>query len=146
MSPSAQNGEAGEPTVVERLFIAIIRGEPEAVLELMHPEAEWSPTVWSGQQVYKGPEGVREWLAQFGDGLEHLDVRVEKVETDGDRGAVLGTVFDSRDGGMFAVRVAWSFELEGGLMRSGRAYETWEEAARSAGLAEGSDRQHSGHD
>jgi ketosteroid isomerase-like protein len=138
LSAPAQHGdgsEGGEPTVVERLFIAIIRGEPEGVLELMHPDAEWSPTVWSGQQVYKGQDGVREWLSQFGEGLEHLDVRVEKVQTDGDRGAVLGTVFDSRDGGMFAVRVAWSFELEDGLMRSGRAYETWEEAARDAGLS-----------
>jgi ketosteroid isomerase-like protein len=134
-----------EPTVIERLFIAIIRGEPEAVLELIHPEGEWSPTVWSGNQLYRGREGVREWLAQFGEGLEQLDIRVERVQTEGDRGAVLGTVFDSRDEGMFAVRVAWSFELEDDLMRRGRAHESWEEAVRAAGLIEGADREDGGY-
>jgi ketosteroid isomerase-like protein len=134
-----------EPSLVERLFIAIIRGEPEGVVELIHPQGEWSPTLWSGNHVYRGPDGVREWLTQFGPSLEQLDVRVEKVRAEGDRGAVLGTVFDSRDGGMFAVRVAWSFELEDGLMRRGRAHDTWEEAVRAVGLTEGAEREHAGN-
>lgn len=133
-------------TVIERLFVAVIQGEPERVLELIHPEGEWSPTVWSGNQLYRGPEGVREWLAQFGEALERLDLRVERVRTEANRGAVLGTVFDSRDEGMFAVRAAWSFELEGGLLRRGRAHESWEEAVRAAGLAEGADREHARND
>jgi hypothetical protein len=135
---------ASGATVIERIFVALISGEPETVVELIHPEGEWSPTMWSGNQVYRGPEGVREWLAQFGDGLEHLDLRVEKMKTEGNRGAVLGTVFDSREEGMFAARVAWSFELEDGLMRRGRAHETWEEAVREAGLAEGAYSEHQG--
>ena len=122
------------PTVIERIFVAVIEGKPENVVELIPPDGDWSPTRWSGQQVYRGPDGVREWLTQFGEGLEHLDLRVEKVRTEGDHGAVLGTVFDSRDEGMFAVRVAWSFELEDGLMWRGRAHDTWEEALREAGL------------
>ncbi|HEV2857668.1 MAG TPA: nuclear transport factor 2 family protein [Solirubrobacterales bacterium] len=136
MSPAAPSG----PTVIERIFIAIINCEPAGVLELIHPQAEWTPTVWSGQHTYKGREGVGEWLGQFGSRLEHLEVRIEKTKVDGDRGAVQGTVFDSRDGGMFAVRVAWSFELEEGLMRRGQAHDTWEEALRVAGLAEGANR------
>jgi SnoaL-like domain len=124
-----------EPTIIERLFIAVLQREPEAVLALVHPQAQWSPTAWSGGETFKGHKGVRRWLAQFGEGLEHLDLRVEKVRTENDRGVVLGTVFDSRDEGMFAVRVAWSFELEDGLLRRGRAHETWEEAEREAGLS-----------
>jgi ketosteroid isomerase-like protein len=124
-----------EPTIIERLFIAVLQREPEAVLALVHPRAEWTPSSWSGQETFKGHKGVRRWLAQFGDGLEHLDIRVEKVRTEGDRGVVLGTVFDTRDEGMFAVRVAWSFELKDGLLRRGRAHETWEEAEREAGLS-----------
>lgn len=131
MSSSPQ----AEPTVVERLFIAVLGGEPEKVLELLHPQAEWSPTVWSGGEVYRGRDGVQRWLDQFGPDLEHLDLRVEQERTEGDRGAVLGTVFDSRDEGMFAVRIAWSFELEGGLLRRGQAHETWDEALRAAGLS-----------
>lgn len=125
---------AGEPTAIERLFVAVLRGETDEVLELLHPQAEWFPTVWSGEEVYRGRDGVRRWLDQFGSRLEHLDLRIENVRSEGDRGAVLGTVFDSRDEGMFAVRVAWSFELEEGLLRRGHAHETWEEAAGAAGL------------
>lgn len=124
-----------EPTVVERIFIAMVGGEPETVIELLHPQVEWQPTVWSREEdVYRGPEGVEKWLSQFGPALERLDVRVEQVRVEGDRGAVQGTVFDSRDGNMFAVRVAWSFELEEGLLRRGRAHESWEEALQALGL------------
>jgi hypothetical protein len=120
-----------EPSPIERLFVALIGGEPDEISPLLHPQVEWSPTVWSGGEVYRGPEGVRRWLDQFGPGLQHFDVNVEKVQIDGDKGAVQGTVFDSRDGGMFAVRIAWSFELEDGLLRRGRAHETWDEALRA---------------
>ena len=130
----------GAPSVIERIFIAMIGGEPERVLELIHPQAEWTPTLWSGEQTYKGKEGVAEWMSQFGSGLEHLDHRIERMQIDGDRGAVQGTVFDSRDRGMFAVRVAWSFELEDGLLRRGRAHDSWEEALRAVGLAERASR------
>jgi ketosteroid isomerase-like protein len=126
--------------VVERIFIALIQGELEAVLELIHPEAEWTPTLWSGEQTYKGREGVAEWLAQFGSGLEHLDHRIERMQTEGDRAVVQGTVFDSRDRGMFAVRIAWSFELEDGMMRRGRAHDSWGEALLAVGLTEGANR------
>ncbi|HWT89895.1 MAG TPA: nuclear transport factor 2 family protein [Solirubrobacterales bacterium] len=123
-----------EPTAVERLFVALIRCEPEAALELIHPQAEWSPTVWSGEEVYRGREGAKRWLDQFGPGLESLDIRIEKVQVQEDRAVVLGTVFDTRDGGMFAVRVAWGFEIEDDLVRRGRAFEGWDEAAQAVGL------------
>lgn len=126
-----------EPTVIEQIFIALIGGDPEAILELIHPEAEWTPTLWSGEQTYKGREGVREWLAQFGTALEYLDHRLEQTRSEGDRGAVQATVFDRRDGVMFAARVAWSFELEEGLLRRARAHDSWDEALRAVGLAEG---------
>lgn len=125
---------AEEPTIIERLFGAVVSGEPDRVLELVHPQAEWSPTVWSGEELYRGHEGVRRWLSQFGEGLEHLDIRVQKVETRGDRGAVLGIVFDTRGNQKFAVEVPWSFELEEGLLRRGRAHGSWEEAVRAARL------------
>jgi hypothetical protein len=136
LSPPARGG----PSVIEQIFIALLGSDPEAVLRLIHPQAEWTPTLWSGEHTYKGREGVAQWLAQFGEGLENLDHRVERMRIDGDRGAVQATVFDSRDRGMFAVRVSWSFELEGGLMRRGRAHDSWEEALRAVGLVEGANR------
>jgi SnoaL-like protein len=126
--------DAGEPTIIERLFEAVLHGETEQVLALVHPQAEWSPTVWSGEELYRGHEGVRRWLSQFGEGLQHLDVRVVKVEAQGERGAVLGIVFDTRGDRTFAVQVPWSFELEDGLLRRGRAHGSWEEAVQAARL------------
>lgn len=89
--------------------------------------------------MYRGVEGVHLWLSQFGEDLRHLDVRVQKAESRGDRGAVLGIVFDTRGDKTFAVEVAWSYEMEGGLLRRGRAHDSWEEALEAAGLAEVTD-------
>lgn len=130
---SSQPADA-DPTIIERLFGAISRGEQERVLDLVHPQAEWTPTVWSGEEMYRGHEGVQRWLSQFGDDLKHLDIRVEKVETSGNRGAVQGIVFDTRGDRTFAVQVAWSFEVEDELLRRGRAHGSWDEALQAAGL------------
>src|SRR5829696_5908977 len=124
-----------ETHVIERLFKAVLRGEPERVLELLDSKIEWTPTVWSGEPMYRGHEAVHLWLSQFGEGLEDLDIRVQKVEAREDRGAVLGIVFDTRGDQTFAVEVPWSFEMEGELLRRGRAHGTWEEALRAAGLS-----------
>jgi ketosteroid isomerase-like protein len=124
-----------EPTVIERLFDAVVAGDPDKVLELLHSKIEWTPTAWSGEAMYRGHEGVHLWLSQFGESLEHLDIRVQKAESRDGRGAVLGIVFDTRGEQKFAVKVAWSFEMEGELLRRGRAHDTWEEALEAAGLS-----------
>jgi ketosteroid isomerase-like protein len=122
--------------VIERLFQALHQGDAERVLALLHPKVEWTPTVWSGEAMYRGEEGVHLWLSQFGEDLRYLDVRVQKAEARGDRGAVLGIVFDTRGDKTFAVEVAWSYQMEGDLLRRGRAHDSWEEALDAAGLAD----------
>jgi ketosteroid isomerase-like protein len=123
-----------ETTVIERLFEALNQNDPEGVLALLHPRVEWSPTVWSGEPMYRGEEGVHLWLSQFGEELEHLDIQVRETELRGNRGAVRGIVFDTRGAQTFAVEVSWSFELEDGLVRRGRAHGSWEEALYAAEL------------
>ncbi|HEV2726918.1 MAG TPA: nuclear transport factor 2 family protein [Solirubrobacterales bacterium] len=122
--------------MVERLFEAVFRGDPDRLLELLHSKVEWTPTVWSGEAMYRGHEGVHLWLSQFGEELQHLDIRVQKVEVHGDRGAALGIVFDTRGERTFVVEVPWSFEMEEGLFRRGRAHGSWEEALQAAGLSD----------
>jgi ketosteroid isomerase-like protein len=121
-------------TVIERLFEAVQQSDLDRVLKLLHPRAEWTPTVWSGEPMYRGQEGVHLWLSQFGEEIEYLDVRVKRTETRENRGAVQGIVFDTRGSQTFAVEVCWSFELEDGLLRRGRAHDNWEEALRAAGI------------
>jgi ketosteroid isomerase-like protein len=121
-------------TVVEQVFEAVQQNDPERLLQVLHPRIEWTPTVWSGDAMYRGEEGVHLWLSQFGEELEHLDIRVRDVESHGARSAVRGIVFDTRGAQTFAVEVSWSFELEDGLVRRGRAHGSWEEARHAAGL------------
>jgi SnoaL-like domain len=130
-----------EATVIERLFALMQEGRPEQVLKLLHPKVEWTPTAWSGEAMYRGHEGVHLWLSQFGEELEYLDIRVRRVELRGGRGAVLGIVFDTRGERTFAVEVPWSYEMEDGLLRRGRAHGNWQEAQEAAGL-EGAEGQH----
>jgi ketosteroid isomerase-like protein len=127
-----------QPTIVERLFDAVVEGDPEKVLALLHSKVEWTPTAWSGEAMYRGHEGIHLWLSQFGESLQHLDVRVQKTATGDGCGAVLGIVFDTRGEQKFAVKVAWSYEMEDGLLRRGRAHNTWEEALEAVGLSDGS--------
>jgi ketosteroid isomerase-like protein len=121
-------------TAIERLFEAVREGDPEQILKLLHPSAEWTPTAWSGDRMYRGQEAVHLWLSQFGEELEHLDVQIRDRVKMGERGAVRGIVFDTRGDRTFAVEVSWSFELEEGLLRRGRAHASWEEALQVAGL------------
>jgi ketosteroid isomerase-like protein len=121
-------------TVVEQVFEAVQQNDPDRLLQVLHPRIEWTPTVWSGEAMYRGEEGVHLWLSQFGEELEHLDIRVRDVESEGECTAVRGIVFDTRGAQTFAVEVSWSFELEDGLVRRGRAHNDWEEARQAAGL------------
>lgn len=123
-----------EATIIERLFALMREGKPEQVLKLLHPRVEWAPTAWSGEAMYRGHEGVHLWLSQFGETLEHLEIKVEKVEAREGRGAVLGTVFDTRGERTFVVKVPWSYETENGLLRRGQAHGSWEEALLAAGV------------
>jgi len=132
------NGPQTATTVIERVLEAMQQGNAEAVLKLLHPRVEWTPTAWSGDSMYRGREAVHLWLSQFGEELEHLDIQIRDRETRGDRGAVRGVVFDTRGDRTFAVEVSWSFELEDGLLRRGRPHGSWDAALRAAGL-EGAD-------
>jgi ketosteroid isomerase-like protein len=125
-----ENGDRG---VVEALFDSIGRGDPEAALELVHPEAAWSPTMWSGSGTTRGREGVRSWLAQFGPRLEALTIELAGIEQSSGWIVALGTVRDDRDEAPFTTRVGWTFAVEDGLIIEGRAHESWEEARRFAG-------------
>jgi ketosteroid isomerase-like protein len=123
--------------LVRELFAALERRDPAAAAALVAPACEWGPTAWSGGRPFIGRAGVGEWMAQFGENLEHLRVELVELEQHGDRVIALGTVFDGRDGNLYAARVAWLFEVESGLIRKGCGYQTWEEARvfASASLA-----------
>ena len=123
-------------SIITDLFDAVNAGQRDAALALVHPSGTWSPTTWSGPGARHGREGVAAWLDQFGPGLMHLRVEVEEIIETEPWVLVLGTVLDTRDGLAFTSQVGWTFQVEGGLVIAGRAYETWE-AARQASVPPG---------
>jgi ketosteroid isomerase-like protein len=106
-------------------------GDIDGVLRHVDPRVELHPSAWSGGGVASGHQGIRNWLRQFGDGIDQLRLEVEEVVADGERVLVLGTAHDSRDRGRHTQRLGWIFELDDGLIFRTRSYDTWDEARRS---------------
>jgi ketosteroid isomerase-like protein len=131
----AVEAEGSARAVVSGVIDAINAGERDAVRALVHPRVAWRPTLWSGASTFHGREGVGRWLDQFGPGIEHLRIEVAEIHEAASGALVLGVVHDTRDGGSFSARLGWTFEVEDGLVVDGRAYESWEEARRAAGVA-----------
>lgn len=128
-------GDPGPDSQLEQvrgLFAAIASGDPESLLASIHPEVEWTPTVWSGPTA-RGHQGVREWMRRFGEGLNELEIELQTLERHGDRVLALGTVIDGRGEEPFALRVGWVFSFRDGLIVRGRAYPDW--AATRAAVA-----------
>jgi len=122
--------------VVSRMFAAVAAGDVDGALAQLHPDARWSPTVWSGPSALQGRTEVGDWFAQFGPGLEHLRIDVADVSQPAGWVIVCGTVHDTRAGGSFTTRVGWLFAVEDGLVAEGRAFASWDEALLAGGAAD----------
>ena len=128
--------------VFKRAFDAINRGDAEALVAELDPEVEWHGAILMAmggtQTVYRGHEGVREWLRGLYETLSDFQAEYPEIRDLGERtvaigrvrarGAVSeaqiesphGTVTDFKDGK--AIRV--------------RTYLDPNEALEAAGLAE----------
>ena len=124
--------------LVKRSFQAIRAWDIEGLLRLSHPEIEYMPL--TGTRVesggYRGHAGVREYLAEartLWDVLEPFDNHYEDL---GDRVVVLGTcrVRGRTSGAETNPACAWVIGVSDGLIVSLRAFSTYEEAEKVAGV------------
>lgn len=125
--------------VVSDIFRAINDNDRDAALGLIHPDASWAPTVWSGARTLRSREEIRGWFDQFGPALEDLrvdlaEVRRGKMEEHVAWTVALGTVHDSRGRESLSSRVGWRFAVQQGMVVEGRSYPTWPEALQAAGI------------
>jgi ketosteroid isomerase-like protein len=126
---------------VERLrtgFAAFARGDIDAVMELFHPDVEWSPAIAPllGVETLRGKDAVRHFLVtQLFEGFDEFSAEALSVEDFGD--AILATTrYTGRversgiamDQTFFSVY--WSRD---GLTVRMRDYETREEALEAIG-------------
>jgi ketosteroid isomerase-like protein len=98
-------------------------GRMPEVLELLHPDVEWSPG--PDEPALHGREAVAAWLEALRASLKSVTVTLEQAEDAGPgvvvaRGSATG--FDYGGGRRADVRATLVAEYDGGLLLRGRAF------------------------
>jgi uncharacterized protein len=127
--------------IVRRLFPAFNRRDLTALLETLHPDVEWVPimAVLEGR-VYRGHEGVREWIDGLDEYWEFFEVNAEQFrDLGGDRvlalgrwrarGRVSGVGLENEPG-------TWLLHLEAGKVVRLQTFTDRAEGLEAAGLSE----------
>lgn len=118
-------GESHE-ALIERLFNAFNRRDPEAIVALCSDEMEFVAV--TGEEVgrgdpYRGREGLREYLADVARIWEELLITPDTVESRGGRLLVCGRVYlRSRELGIRDMPAAWIWWVDDGLFVRGEVF------------------------
>jgi ketosteroid isomerase-like protein len=82
--------------VFKRAFDAINRRDADALLSELDPEVEWHSAILMAmggtQTVYRGHEGVREWLRDLYETLSEFQAEYAEIRDLGDRTVAIGRV------------------------------------------------------
>jgi serine phosphatase RsbU (regulator of sigma subunit)/ketosteroid isomerase-like protein len=127
--PRASAGQAVDDVyeaLVGRLFHAFNHRDAVAIIALCAPEMEFF-TVTGGEAghdaPYRGPEGLREYLADVERVWEALLITLGSVERQGNRLLAFGRVYvRSRELGIRDMPVAWIWNVEDGLFVRGEVF------------------------
>jgi serine phosphatase RsbU (regulator of sigma subunit)/ketosteroid isomerase-like protein len=125
--------------LVGRLFHAFNQRDAVAIVSLCAPEMEFF-TVTGGEvghdAPYRGPDGLREYLADVDRVWEALLITLGTVERQGSRLLAFGRVYvRSRELGIRDMPVAWIWDVEDGLFVRGEVFADPAEAAARFGRA-----------
>jgi ketosteroid isomerase-like protein len=126
--------------VPRRLIDAYSRGDIPAFLELLDPDVEWIPIMATLEgRVYRGPDGVRQWLGELTRDWEYFQPLYEQYRDIGDRVLIFGR-WRAR-GRVSGVELenqpaAWLYEIKKGKVLRMRTYTDRAEALEAAGLSE----------
>jgi ketosteroid isomerase-like protein len=127
--------------LIRRSIDAFNRNDPDAAVEVMHPEVEWQTLdVLPDTATYRGREGVKEfwqvWQDTFRGFHLHLDACVPVSEDQ-----VIATLRVSGEGagsgaGVESPSFFQVLEIRDGQVVRARMFATEEEALEAAGLSE----------
>jgi ketosteroid isomerase-like protein len=125
--------------VPRRMIDAYTRGDIPSFLDELDPDVEWIPimAVLEGR-VYRGPEGVQQWLAELARDWEYFEPRYEEYRDLGDRVLIFGT-WRAR-GRVSGVELenqpaAWLYELKDAKVVRMRTFTDRTEALEAAGVS-----------
>ncbi len=124
-----------EVELVERLYTAFNRRDPEEIVAVCDEEMEFFP-IGTAEQIgrdapYTGPEGLHEYLLDVERAWDELLINPKVVENHGGSLLVRGRVYArSRALGIRDMPVAWIWEVGDGRFVRGEVFRDPEEAVR----------------
>jgi ketosteroid isomerase-like protein len=124
--------------VVRTWFEAYAREDMPTVFALAHPEIEVRPALTGGLEgrVYRGREGLREFLADVDSMWTDFRVELQELRDAGDAVIVLGHTWgEGRDGIAVDAPGGWLLGMTDGKVRGFRSFNSWEETLEAAGVA-----------
>jgi ketosteroid isomerase-like protein len=113
--------------LVERLYDAFNRRDPDGIVAVCAEEMEFFPYETAGavgrDAPYVGREGLREYLADAAEVWEELLVTPGQIEAIGDHLLVSGRVYvRNREIGIRDIPAAWIWEVRGGRFVRGEVF------------------------
>jgi ketosteroid isomerase-like protein len=128
--------------VFKRAFDAINRGDAEALVAELDPEVEWHGAILMAmggtQTVYRGHEGVREWLRDLYETLSDFQAEYPEILDLGDRTVAIGRVRarGAASGAKIESPHGTVTDFKDGKATRVRTYLDPSEALEAAGLSE----------
>ncbi len=84
--------------LIARALEAVNERDAERLIGIVADDFEWITPMISGEpRIYRGPEGIREFLREAG-AWERFEARIDEVRDLGDRALLLGEVTRSATG------------------------------------------------
>jgi ketosteroid isomerase-like protein len=126
--------------VPRRLIDAYNRGDIPSFLQLLDADVEWIPIMAALEgRVYRGREGVRQWLEDLARDWEYFEPRYEEYRDLGDLVLVLGRWrARGRASGVELENqpATWLYEIKAGKAMRMQTFTDRGEALKAAGLSE----------
>jgi ketosteroid isomerase-like protein len=131
---------SGNAEIVRRAWDAWIRGDVDGVLAVLDPEIEWDTTTfegWPEAGVYKGHEGVREFLEAWRSSWDSFESGLEEIiDADTDVVVALAWQAGAGPGSRAPVRMEWGqvCHMRDGMVVRIEGWASHAGALESAGL------------
>jgi ketosteroid isomerase-like protein len=120
---------------VRRLYAAYLSGDARAALAEIHPEVEWDSRHHPDGRVYRGHDGVREFLRDWLAVWEKTTVEPERFLDAGERVVVLTREMTQSGGLAITEQHAEIYTLRDGKVAHWCAFSDPAQALHSAGLS-----------
>jgi ketosteroid isomerase-like protein len=123
--------------LLEQLREAYNQRDPDAWVAIWNPDCEWHPFLTArveGDPGYHGHNGMRAWFEDVDEMFSEIHVELGSFREVGDWLLVLGqmTATGKGSGARVSSEVGWVVEPKGDRFQRGWAYNSHEEAERSA--------------